>query len=400
LKAIRSFLVLGLTVTGILAFNSSASATCITDACLTVDCATDISTSKCPVAGAGLTGCLETYAKDHSSYKVSASCHTGLWDYWVSIESSATVLSTYPALFPSSSGSSGLTPPPQAAALGYTKLALNQGGSAGWDIDDNTGDAGHVWYQGGFSGKKYAPGNFSVSDGVLTVTNNITGYNYNWTLSTAETAKNAQKYVGTVFRRGYYAEATISATTPNTEGLQKGGWPAFWADSLPHFIGEAQWPGQPAGFEQWNECDFFELWQTHYTFSMLSWYGHSGTSTTACASPYCRVGNNNGQNNIPDYSVGKVPAGTKWSDFNTYGSLLVPATSTSDGYSEGYFNNSLATGKNTWAPYKSSATPSGLKTNVGNQAFSVGDTQSDVIVLGTGPDAPMKVNMVRIWVKP
>jgi hypothetical protein len=296
---------------------------------------------------------------------------------------------------------SNIVPPAQAAAWGFTKLALNQGGSAGWNIDmNNTGKAGYTWYSGGFYGTGTPiTGNFSVgSEGVLTVTGADSGFTGNWNLATAKGVSGTSSYVGSVYSGGFYTEASISVNGAAING--KLGWPAFWGQPVEHVIGDGSvddlWPGQASGYTNWVELDFMEQWSTFYTFGNINWYGINKVTCTTSGG-WCRKANDNGSDGLPTNNVAKVPSGTNWKNFNTYGAIVVTSNlNHGNGFTQGYFNNATSTNKNTWTTYNPSIAPA----PTGGQIFAVTDVDHFIMILGTGSESPMKVNWVRVWQKP
>lgn len=279
--------------------------------------------------------------------------------------------------------SSGLTPPVQAAAAGFHTLVLNQGGSAGWNIDvNNTGQPGYTWYQNGFGITSAKPSNFSVSNGILTI---VGGGNSGWTLATVESASNSKGYVGTAYGGGMYTEASISLD-PSCVNTGTGSWPAFWSMAVEHFTHNDQWTGQPSGYEHFIELDFMEFWGSYYTFANIDWSGVYGQS---CGF-YCTV------NNVPN-NMATVPSSTNWTNYNVYGGMVVPSyLNGGNGYTQSYFNNATSAKPNNFSTYNPSAAPPAS----GGQIFAVTDVDHLPLIMGTTQNCPMKVSYVRVWQKP
>ena len=89
----------------------------------------------------------------------------------------------------------------------------------------------------------------------------------------------------------------------------------------------------------------------------------------------------------PEQSTGSwinVPAGTNLNQSNTYGFLWVPATATTQGYAEWFFNGQQVGQTVTWT--QGSPGPYGIL-----------DGDHLALILGTGPNSPMTVSNVQVW---
>ncbi len=204
-------------------------------------------------------------------------------------------------------------------------------------------------------------------------------------------------YVGTAFGGGGYFEATLKFD-PTTVAIGTGnGWPSFWAEPIEKGLGPSgtpvndQWAGQSAGLEHWIEPDFMEYirpgaaYPTTYDGTLHDWQGtfptpgFTGVDNTAGSSNYMPI-------NAPY---------TNFNVYNKYGFLWVPATATTKGFAQYYFNHQPVGTRITWSQYVAAST----SPPVSGQpwAFGVMDIQHLSIILGTGPGATLTVQDVNVW---
>jgi hypothetical protein len=202
-------------------------------------------------------------------------------------------------------------------------------------------------------------------------------------------------FVGTAFGGGAYIEAVFSydpATVTATHTGARYPYPAFW--TLPMegnvILGANQWPGQPAGYQHNVELDFFEAdlvnKPTAYGAAALhDWYGIPNVTCPGM----CKV------SMLSPSGERDPPAGTDFKQFHTYGFLWVPATATTQGYIDAYFDGHLIGYRHSWSQYTNQP-----PTPVGQPwAFGRVDQQHMFFILGTGVGEPFTVKSVNVWQK-
>jgi hypothetical protein len=196
------------------------------------------------------------------------------------------------------------------------------------------------------------------------------------------------KWAGIAFGGGGYFEATFSFTGANTALLKA--WPAWWAIDIENMSQNAvtaltQWPGQPSGYGNWIEPDFFEYNHrktNEYGVQIHNWYGRFPHPDDVAA--------------ISNWSSGiRVPADFDWSKPHQYGFLWVPATASTRGYAQMYLDRVAVGPVVSWQQYNPLVTPPPPK--VGSSAVSVMDTRHLALILSTGPENPVTVYAVSVW---
>jgi hypothetical protein len=269
--------------------------------------------------------------------------------------------------------------PAPAATVGYTtqtygpSVALNS-----------------AWFPWNFYGAGPMPaGAASQNDDGSLFISGIANNGYGATVATATQITTGSKWRGTAFGGGAYFEAVLSFTGQGN-GPYKNGGPAFWALDIEHtsqgpYV--VNWPGQPANYNDYFEIDFmqYDVKQYAYQNGIGNWYGSPAKSTS---NPYA---------DVPG-SVGSVlvPAGTKFSEPQTYGCLWVPATPTTRGYLKFYFNG-VQTGATFYWNYNDPAHPFPPVPANNFTAMSGMDQRHLFLILGTGTSQPMTVRGVSVW---
>jgi beta-glucanase (GH16 family) len=235
------------------------------------------------------------------------------------------------------------TPPPQAVAGGYTNLAFDdEFDSADTVSPDGTGN--YNWYTTNFYNPSLSlpPYGYSIQNGYLTILTDASGYQDG--LATADPSNTTQAW------QHAYFEARISFCGDCSEGS---GWPAFWTYPIEEATGQL-----PAG-DPFGEVDFMEYYTqgqvSAYTTNVHQWTGSTNVKNT---------------NNIP-----KIPRGTNFGQFHTYGCLWTP------NQLQYYFDNKLVT---------TVATGPGTP-------FTALEQEHLLLILGTGVQWPMYVDYVRVW---
>jgi hypothetical protein len=277
------------------------------------------------------------------------------------------------------------TAPPMAVAVGYNVKTLSSTFTP-TEVDlANTKASGFKWYLWEF----FNPSEFTTPNQVqLNPDKSVTlngGASRNGNIASIIPAKNTAGYTGTAFGGGGYFEATMKFD-PKTV-VTSNGWPAWWSLSLEMSLGlpGSLWPGQSPGYRHGVEADFFEYdlgQEAAYGGSMHDWYGVYGTTCKG----YCGVSLTYGQ------GLRRVPADTAFTDYHRYGYLWVPATETTDGYAQYYFDGVQVGGTTSWTKYADQAPkPESPWT------FSILDKEHLILILGTGVNQPMTVQSVNVW---
>lgn len=278
--------------------------------------------------------------------------------------------------------------PPQSAAVGYKTNTFSSEFTKSTVDVGNTRRSGFKWYLWQFFGNR--PTNVRTlrfnGDGSITLLgdNNSKGGN----LATVAPAKNASKFIGVAFGGGAYFEAVFKFD-PDTVVLSKS-WPAFWSAALEHLVSldSVQWRGQAQGYEHFIEPDFFEYdipgGGNYYGGAIHDWYGIWNKTCKG----YCGA-------LAPNYKR-QVPSSTDFMRYHRYGLLWVPATDTTAGYAEYYFDNQRVGQRTSWSKFRDQAPPTALR-SLQPWSFGVMDRQHLVVILGTGVDEPMTVQSVNVW---
>ena len=280
--------------------------------------------------------------------------------------------------------------PPVAAQRGYDVNTFSSN-FTGRTVDMNrTQNRGYKWYLFDLFGRKASPTGVRInSDGSATLLGDYTGAVGQLASMTPYHATNA--WVGQAFGGGMYVEAVLAYNPAQVTATHIGRrypYPAFW--SLPMegniFLGADHWPGQPAGYVHNVELDFFEAdyptAPTRYGVGMHDWWGIKGIT---CPPGLCKV-------SPPPPAVTPPPAGTNFQHYHTYGLLWVPATATTKGFIEAYFDGRKAYTYG-WTHFTTQApTPLGK-----TWAFGRLDQQHMFFILGTGVGEAFNVKSVNVW---
>ena len=205
--------------------------------------------------------------------------------------------------------------------------------------------------------------------------------------ATYDTSKPHQ-WRGLAFGGGAYFEAVLHFSNADNSALTPS-WPAFWSTDIENMSQNAvtastQWAGQPQGFGNWIETDFFEYDRgnvNEYGIQIHNWYGYHA---------HARV------QDVLSYSTApiKVAEGFNWADAHKYGYLWVPATATTQGYAEGFMDDVQMGPTIYWNQYDPEAPPPPLP---GTTAVSVWDSRHVILMLDTGPHNPMTIETVTVW---
>jgi hypothetical protein len=193
------------------------------------------------------------------------------------------------------------------------------------------------------------------------VTLNGAGETYGDGLSTAEVTPAGQPLQGIAFGGGGYFQITMAGNGPMS----------FWMNDAETMNGLSN--GSGSG-NSWIEADIAEFDSTNaYGFTLHNWYGTPGSGNVVNA-------NENGAS----------PAGANYTQPNTYGMLWVPATATTQGQVEFFFNGQQVGNTITWNQYvpgqSATANP-----------FAVLDSLHMVPILGANPGTTVTFSDLQVW---
>jgi hypothetical protein len=280
--------------------------------------------------------------------------------------------------------------PPAAAQVGYMIHTFSSTFTTATVDTAVTGKPGFQWYNCDIFGVHSDPAAVVInSDGSVTLNGDNTGCTGE--LVTAVQPGSAP-FVGHSFGGGAYIEAKLNWQPLPGSATNAAFWPAFWALPIEGNMAPYtnQWPGQPQGYAHEIEADFFEALPVDagtnsYGGGLHDWYGIY--DVTCAPQQECQV-------TMP-YSTGQrtVPAGTHFTQYHRYGFLWVPATSTSMGYAQFFFDDVQVGYTYEWELLGEPPPP---PTNQ-PWAFGILDQQHLFIILGTGQSQPMTVQSVDVW---
>jgi len=257
--------------------------------------------------------------------------------------------------------------PPAALAVGYLTQTFGPAVTLGTN-----------WYNMNF----FQPPTPATqnSDGTVSISN------YESISTAMRDTSMPHKWRGMAFGGGAYFEAVLHFANADDSTLKS--WPAFWGSDIENFSQNAvtaltQWSGQPQGFGNWIETDFFEFDRqsaTEYGIQIHNWYGYHDHQQVQDVRAYSQPV--------------KVANGFNWSDSHKYGYLWVPATAATKGYAMAFLDGVQMGPTIYWDQYDPQAPP---PPKVGTTAFSVLDSRHLVLVLNTGTHNPMTVESVTVW---
>jgi hypothetical protein len=202
---------------------------------------------------------------------------------------------------------------------------------------------------------------------------------------------------GTAFGGGAYFEATLSFD-PNTinEVNGAGGLPAWWADPVEHIaessINSDNWKNQPQWFVHFTELDFFEynVWEQDgclYTYNgtVIDW---SGKWT---GSNYPVVLQNTYNRRI------QLPPATDFTQPHRYGFLWVPATATTPGYFQWFFDGLPTSARVTYDYYDPINPPSPPAEESSPWLYGVADGHHYQLFLNPDGRGSLTVHALDVW---
>jgi hypothetical protein len=252
-------------------------------------------------------------------------------------------------------GSTGPTPPPAAAAVGYTRLAFEEdfNGTGGIDMADSR--------QPGFNFYRFRPHGypvmplsaFSVANSILTINNTGTFTTNNGLNTTC--GQPGGTWTGYEAANGAYFEARIQ-NPQNDPSPSVDGWPSFWSDPSRHM-----WGGVVTNY---FELDFYEKipdqFPNSYTCGCHEW----ATTTQS-------------RNDLN--TILACPVGYDWNAYHIYGLLWLPGSR-----HEVHRDNVLVE----------------TRTFAQLPWLAACDRERLTIMLGSDGGFPMNVDWVRVWQAP
>jgi hypothetical protein len=296
----------------------------------------------------------------------------------------------------------GASTPSQAAAVGFASNTFHS--QFVNDVDTKDSKGSHFnWY----AGKWFTWGPVPVSALQFNAGEGITlldgGNTANYTIGSATQSKNAaQHWVGTAFGGGGYFEAEIKFDPAMVDSPNAVGFPAWWLEPVEHLADPRtdQWRGEAANFEHFVEVDIFEYNQqkrlgpspSAYSGATHEWYG---VYKQTCPPGFCKVSNYNNLSRFNNFLI-NVPKGTNFNEFHRYGLLWVPATKTSEGYIQYYFDGTATDDRLSWAQFNDQRGKPGPQAD---WTFGVVDRMHMVLILGTGNSQPLAIRSVNVWQK-
>jgi hypothetical protein len=296
-------------------------------------------------------------------------------------------------------GSTDLSAPPAAAAAGYVDLTFSSSFSNQTVDLGGTHHSRFQWFPWNFFS---APSSTEAivlnQDGSINLGSDSAGT----AIASASIASRGRGWTGTAFGGGGYFEATLKfdpARTIEACGQKCSGWPAFWSLSVEHAaqLPEERWRGQPAGYTHYVEPDFFEydVWsfspRTAYGGAIHEWWG--AFRSTCPNKAFCGLSNAGGDGTKFSNFVVRAPGDTDFTNYHRFGFLWIPATATTDGYAQYFFDDRPTEDRVTWARFNDEEPPPGKAP----WTFGILDRQHLVLVLGSGAKQPMTVSSVRVW---
>jgi hypothetical protein len=183
-----------------------------------------------------------------------------------------------------------------------------------------------------------------------------------------------------------YVEGVMKFDPLTVASFGAGGWPSFWCLPIEKGMGPVPdaWPGQAAGYEHYLELDIMEyIWSgvrpSSYMATLHDWYG-------VYTSGFNDV--NNGAANVMPVSDVSL-----FNSFHRYGVLWVPATASTKGYIQYYFDRAPVGTQFLWDQYTGQPpTPIGQ-----SWKYGIVDSHHHSLILGTGPGANLTVQSVDVW---
>lgn len=296
--------------------------------------------------------------------------------------------------------SGGSTMPDQARAAGYILNTFHMDSNFTSATVDTTCalTSGFKAYYANFN---YQPCNYAGSgtvlepDGTAFVPINSTMSSASRLTPGSPSTNPADNFVGTAFGGGGYFEATVMFDPALVTGSN---WPAWWLMSIEKLCNDYanQWSGQTTGYAHFQEVDIVEWFDSHinrYNATTIDWSGVFGV--TCGGGLYCSLtsnaypGSNTTYGSSSQASLVPVPAGTDFTLYHRYGVLWIPATISTNGSYQFYFDD-IPVGTTiihsqftTQTPPPTTSTP---------WTFGIGDSQHLAWLLGD-----LRVKSINVW---
>src|ERR1017187_2260422 len=170
-------------------------------------------------------------------------------------------------------------------------------------------------------------------------------------ISYCDASAKPNNWGGIAFGGGAYIEATF-AMSGSSPGDTSAGWPAWWASDIERAAynnvsskyPDVQWEGQTTRFQHYIEVDIFEAdaHSPEWGATLHDWYGIDGGQSNIGAHTFATT---------TTYGVPSLDSQ------NSYGVLWVPATATTKGHLNLYFNRTLVGTVATWNQYDPAPPP-------------------------------------------
>jgi hypothetical protein len=186
---------------------------------------------------------------------------------------------------------------------------------------------------------------------------------------------------GVAFGGGLYAEIEWSWENPPSPGYQNvDGWPSWWATQV-ESSDRFSTPELPNRQNlEFDNCEYMNKTDsTEYNCGIIHWHGGAGA----------KYSNNDAGISGSAHS----PAGTDVTQRHRIGWLWVPATATSRGYIESYFDGEFNGKRYEWDEYGGGGTPG----HDDCSPFSCIDAGHSELWFGTGTKNPLTVYSVRVY---
>jgi hypothetical protein len=276
--------------------------------------------------------------------------------------------------------------PQQASKVGFTlKTFASKFSANNVCTTDNTCKP-FQWYPWNFFGGKTNTGSITLNnDGSVTLADGA--------ISTAAPANTSAKFRGTAFGGGGFFEASLKFDPETVVKQNFHGWPAWWSMAIEHLAGlpGESWQGQSKEFRHFIEVDFFEY---DLKGTKLDTPPHFyGAGMHDCFGVWnAKTRRFNKLSTPTSELIRRVPPKTNFTKYHLYGFLWVPATATSAGIAQYYFDRKQVGATTYWNAFNDKVPPPAPP-----WTFSVIDRNHLVLVLGSGANEPMTVRSVNVW---
>jgi hypothetical protein len=244
----------------------------------------------------------------------------------------------------------------------------------------------YYWNTYGNADPAMAVGTIFNSDGSMSVKDNSAATVLR---SAGRTTAPPNYIVGKAFGGGGYFEAELKLDYTIIASTNQ---PAFWLMTVEHLSNDynSHWPGQAAAYQHYLEVDILERRNDVgevYMGNMHDWYGDYYNPVPASCGTYC-----NHQPSYSEYTI-KVEKAVDWTLYHRYAVNWIPATDTTDGRYDYYFDDVLKR-TTTFSKFDPNSVPPASPNDVWPQAYGIGDYQHQTIIFGG-----VTVKSVNVWQK-